>query len=609
MTNQTQQRNQVAFRVVLPADTPNVDYAVRCLLGGDANAKSKLVVDVQADLTPEQTERLQNITPQDLIDLRNSVNPTTVFAVRDVLNVCPVPEKVKPSGQYLGCVQWFQHNVPEIIVRRDAHDRATYFERDLPPAENVLWDNHYSQYVETGYWKEITEQEAKRRIEANRKVPQRGLECENPGCRLKGKIEDLDSPFMSIPCRGCGSNSASEFVYPSGFRIGDRVKLKHAPRIYNRDQGLRAGQTGRVMEPPNPDTWPADAVQITIDGGQGAIDAECLEKVYVTTSEPIRLPVCNQQLYTSGGDLCPRKCEICDEGPCTQIPVIIGVDWASGPDLHVELDVAKQPIATETGFPKYYVMGHPLHGSVDGRRWYFIERLSDHEAAFMEQPGVAVKWFDWHSSAFPGDHNVRSGTWVETTKEKAMWPGKYPEQPVADVVTEPDQHVELEVAPKPGIDWNTITVADSENWTIEAEHRSPAQLQLEMRDKFDEPGIWVYLVASELRIADVKPDDKQSKHKFPVQIPCARLCDIPRVKWPVGYRAAQMPKDYGKKVTFFSDHHATWGSGTLAGEVLEPNHKKIMLVQGYIENDPDLGELNRCSSDRVFILDTKPETI
>ncbi len=67
--------------------------------------------------------------------------------------------------------------------------------------------------------------------------------------------------------------------YPSGFRVGDRVRLKHAPQKYNRDQGLCRGECGSVIEPPNPDTWPEDAVQIQVGRGQGGVEADCLEKI------------------------------------------------------------------------------------------------------------------------------------------------------------------------------------------------------------------------------------------------------------------------------------------------------------------------------------------
>lgn len=82
------------------------------------------------------------------------------------------------AGQYHGVVQWFQHTNPNVIVRRDSHNRSTYFERDLPPASDVSWTSNMSKLVESGQWAEITQQEADRRIEYNRKFA--GLTAQEP---------------------------------------------------------------------------------------------------------------------------------------------------------------------------------------------------------------------------------------------------------------------------------------------------------------------------------------------------------------------------------------------------------------------------------------------
>jgi len=80
-----------------------------------------------------------------------------------------IAHSVKPTGEYLGCVQWFQHSEPTVIVRRDSHDRCTYFDQQLV-TPNILWDYHMSQWVKSGQWTEITRDEAEQRIEQNRKL-------------------------------------------------------------------------------------------------------------------------------------------------------------------------------------------------------------------------------------------------------------------------------------------------------------------------------------------------------------------------------------------------------------------------------------------------------
>jgi hypothetical protein len=87
---------------------------------------------------------------------------------------------VNPSGEYLGCVQWFQHSQPSVIVRRDSRDRCTYFDQRLV-TPGILWDYHMSQWVKSGDWKEITQQEAERRIEQNRMPEELKAQEPQPG--------------------------------------------------------------------------------------------------------------------------------------------------------------------------------------------------------------------------------------------------------------------------------------------------------------------------------------------------------------------------------------------------------------------------------------------
>lgn len=176
-----------------------------------------------------------------------------------------IAHSVKPTGEFLGCIQWFQHSDPNVIVQRKSQDRCAYFDRSIMTSD-ILWDHHMSQWVKSGQWTEITQQEAERRIEQNRaqamqalrnlaqqqgidpaamdaneiadaiiavnlqqtvecsfmqlpadrdmviKPDGKSLGCGNDDCNLAGKTPDPKSPFLSIPCRGCGDDAMSHML-------------------------------------------------------------------------------------------------------------------------------------------------------------------------------------------------------------------------------------------------------------------------------------------------------------------------------------------------------------------------------------------------------------
>ena len=75
-------RSKHRIEVVLPADAPNVSYAVTQLCGGDPDVKPKIVVQAEVFLTEEQLRKLRNLTDLELLAIRNSVNPTTILSAR-----------------------------------------------------------------------------------------------------------------------------------------------------------------------------------------------------------------------------------------------------------------------------------------------------------------------------------------------------------------------------------------------------------------------------------------------------------------------------------------------------------------------------------------------
>lgn len=78
------------------------------------------------------------------------------------------------------------------------------------------------------------------------------------------------------------------FVYPSGFRVGDRIEIVHGQRTYNSHIVLRVGQRGRVDEPFAEAPWPEHLVQVALDdGGCNALDADILRIIDVPESKDV----------------------------------------------------------------------------------------------------------------------------------------------------------------------------------------------------------------------------------------------------------------------------------------------------------------------------------
>lgn len=75
------------------------------------------------------------------------------------------------------------------------------------------------------------------------------------------------------------------FEYPSGFKVGDRVRYNGRRSRYNPHIVLVQGQTGIIDEPTDAEGWPEDAVQVVMDEhdgacrGFGALSADCLERI------------------------------------------------------------------------------------------------------------------------------------------------------------------------------------------------------------------------------------------------------------------------------------------------------------------------------------------
>ncbi len=64
-------RRTVRLNVAVPAHQPNIEYAVRHLLGEDPKINPRLVAQVDVLVTDEQYRMLSDITPETLGRLRN----------------------------------------------------------------------------------------------------------------------------------------------------------------------------------------------------------------------------------------------------------------------------------------------------------------------------------------------------------------------------------------------------------------------------------------------------------------------------------------------------------------------------------------------------------
>jgi len=70
----------------------------------------------------------------------------------------------------------------------------------------------------------------------------------------------------------------SDSFYPSGFAFGDVVFLLAGKRKYNSHIEIPIGSLLTVVEPPNREGWPDDAVQVQFGSGCGAVDASLLRQ-------------------------------------------------------------------------------------------------------------------------------------------------------------------------------------------------------------------------------------------------------------------------------------------------------------------------------------------
>lgn len=588
------------IELTVPADASNGGYAVRQLLGQDPDICAKSVVTLEVALTQQQISRLENITEDDLRDIRNGVNPAMIFGVRvydsepidveefitgkkwprwftpsqnmkdatgteiicfrrdsqhsgetfciggksytwhewkgDDLQFEEITEQeaqaiiahsVKPTGEWLGCVQWFQHQNPNVIIRRDSHDRCTYCEYDREPVSGLVWSENFTEWVKSREWIEITHDEAEKRIEYNRRFA--GLTPPYPKPQMCKREQyaggGTPSPrncdvCLEGPCQRVIPVQTEEAASPAmqalrklaqqrGIDPAGMASKAIADALIAANQQI-AAETSNLQQTVERsfEQLPADC-DMVIKRGDKSLgcdnEAACLEKAWVTTNEPIRLSDCVNHLYgKEPGSDC--LCEACGRGPCTRIPVNI------------------LPQVRNAAEPK------PIPRNI---------------------PNLAFVGIDWAK---------RSD--VAATQQVNLLPFSLGEVP----------------------------------------------LQLELRSSFDSEGIWLYAVDDDLRLAFVRAQDVGTKsYTFTIEVPCIQLCGYPRVKWPVGYRHAVMPKDYGKEVMYFSDTRTGWGRGILRGMEKNNTEADRMIIDLPAKDEMFDPERITVGARLVFIIDQPTE--
>lgn len=90
-----------------------------------------------------------------------------------------------------------------------------------------------------------------------------------------GRVGVVPDEPVAIPTEASGWRPVEDW-YASGFAVGDAVVLVAGKRKYNPHIHIPVGSLMTVIEPPNRDGWPDDAVQIEFGTGQGAVDASLL---------------------------------------------------------------------------------------------------------------------------------------------------------------------------------------------------------------------------------------------------------------------------------------------------------------------------------------------
>ena len=493
-----------------------------------------------------------------------------------------IAHSVNPTGEYPGCVQWFQHSLPSVIVRRDSRDQCTYFDERLV-TPGILWDYHMSQWVKSGVWKEITQQEAELRIEQNRKPAELKAQEPKPGmCKreqfagggtpsprscdvcLEGpcprvipvQTEEADSPAMQALrklAQQCG-------IDPAGLnaeQMADRV-IEHNR---NRPYSLSCGSETCSMNGKQSDPGSA-FLQVPCRG--------CGDK----TQAQAQMIAANKRVVAELTKMHNAIARSFQQLPADRDAVIRPIDLAAAKDdqmLEFHVEQVKVPRAG-------------------------IDHVS-----LIESGG---RW-----NEVCEDNVWNAATWAarrHNFKIRCLPQHLPPVRNAAEPKPLPRNIPNLAFV---GIDWgNRSDIGAKQQVSLLPLSLGEVPLQLELRSSFDSEGIWLYAVDDDLRLAFVRAQDVGTKsYTFTIEVPCIQLCGYPRVKWPVGYRHAVMPKDYGKEVMYFNDTRTGWGRGILRGMEKNNTEADRMIIDLPAKDEMFDPERITVGARLVFIIDQPTE--
>jgi len=178
----------------------------------------------------------------------------------------------------------------EILLREQAphNERA---QRLLTAHKRPGLGQHYLQLVLDWVEELVAENQALRSMGANRAAIEAAMRSYwgedglQPAWRQQQEVYDfgcaLHAAVGAVLCPQTDLPRSERYTYPSGFTVGDRIRVKPAARKYNPHIVISPSAIGTVVLPVVAPgcVWPGDAVRVRIDGRQGAIDAHLLELV------------------------------------------------------------------------------------------------------------------------------------------------------------------------------------------------------------------------------------------------------------------------------------------------------------------------------------------
>lgn len=455
-----------------------------------------------------------------------------------------IAHSVKPTGDYLGCVQWFQHSDPNVIVRRNSHDRCTYFDQQLVTPD-ILWDYHMSQWVKSGQWTEITQQEAERRIEQNRK----------PVALL---VQDLQSGM-------CKREQFAGGGTPSP-RSCDVCLEGPCPRVIpvqTEDTDSPAMQALRKL-----------AQQCGID--PTGLNAEQMADRVIehNRSRPYSLSCGSETCFQNGKQSDPESaflqapCRGCDETQAQE--QMIAANVAELSKLHKTVERSFQQLPADRDA---VIRPIDLAAAKDDQMQEFPVEQIEVPRACIDQVSKIDKADCWN--AITANNVWNATTWAARRDQFKIrcLPQHLP--PVRNAAEPKPIQRNIPNLAFVGVDWASRPDIGATVQVTQMSHMLKLQKVLT-------PGVWLYLTTLDgmLQLMIVDNDVELS-----AELPAVCLSQQTHFKTPIEWREPVLPKDYGKTVWWHDVEaltHPTHQSGRLVGAsdsgsvfVIDPHDKAV----------------------------------